>query len=316
MNLSEEERSEIIRQLKELVALGHVRPSTSPMAAAVFLVRQRDKWRMVFDYRQLNKNTIPQVAVMPRNEGIEARTAEAEIFSKGDYKSSYNQIPVRPGDEWKTAFASPMGLLEWRVMPFGLRNAPAHMQRIIERVVDLRDSEKFIDDWLLFDRTNGKGMDAVLDMVNRHAARIRTVLLRSRDENLKLKRGKEEWFKEEIDFLGITMKAGGRIKPTKDSLETIRKMEPPTSLESLYSFIGSIGWLRKFIVGLNLTLVPLQQLLTTALQLEREAKVRVGKTMKGARGTKASAHLFPLKEHSREMLSFREAVNGLLNAAD
>lgn len=278
----------------------------------MFLVRQKDKWRMVFDYRQLNKATVPQVAVMPRAEGIEARTAKADIMSKGDYKASYNQIAIRDGDQWKTAFSSPLGLFEWQVMPFGLRNAPAHMQSVIERVVNLPRSEKFIDDWLIHDSVRGLGFAALMETVRLHAQRLKEVLLRSRAEGLKLKKGKEAWFCEEMEFLGILMKSGGRIAPTADSVETMRGLAPPASLEALQSFMGAIGWLRKFIYGLNTTLAPLQSHLNEALRLEKEAKQRNKRARKG----EATQRMFPLREGSIELRSFHAAVAGLVGAKD
>ena len=79
---------------------------------------------MCVDYRKLNDATVTAQFPIPRIDTLLNRLKQAAVFSIIDLKAGYWQIPVRKGDQWKTAFVTPDGLFEWVVMPFGLRMHP------------------------------------------------------------------------------------------------------------------------------------------------------------------------------------------------
>ena len=80
---------------------------------------------MCVDYRGPNKVTILNRYPLPLMNELRDRVCGAKIFTKLDFKSGYNLIRIKEGDEWKTAFRTRYGLFKYRVMPFGLANAPA-----------------------------------------------------------------------------------------------------------------------------------------------------------------------------------------------
>ena len=123
------ELEETKKQLQEYLSAGHIRPSTSAFGASVLLVRKKDgSMQMCIDYRVLNNITIKNCFLLPRIDDLHDRLGKARYFTKLDLYSGYHQIPIRHGDEHKTAFTSRYGTYEFLVMPFGLTNAPSTFQ--------------------------------------------------------------------------------------------------------------------------------------------------------------------------------------------
>ncbi|KAK3548519.1 hypothetical protein QTP70_013368 [Hemibagrus guttatus] len=121
--------------IETTLAVGHIRPSTSPAAASFFFVRKKDGGlRPCIDYRGLNAITVPYPYPLPLVPAALEQLRGARIFTKLDLRRAYNLVRIRKGDEWKTAFHTTHGHYEYRVMPFGLTNAPAVFQALINGV--------------------------------------------------------------------------------------------------------------------------------------------------------------------------------------
>ena len=119
------ELKKLKEQLKDLLDKGFIRPSTSPWGAPVLFVRKKDgSLRMCIDYRQLNKVTIKNIYPLPRIDDLFDQLQGARYFSKIDLCSGYHQVRVRESDIPKTAFRDRYRHYEFRVMSFGLTNAP------------------------------------------------------------------------------------------------------------------------------------------------------------------------------------------------
>ncbi|XP_073537811.1 uncharacterized protein [Phyllobates terribilis] len=134
-NLSGPERQAMKDYISESLAKGHIRPSSSPVAAGFFFVKKKDGGlRPCLDFRELNRITVRDPYPLPLIPDLFNQIVGAKWFSKLDLRGAYNLIRMKEGDEWKTAFNTPEGHYENLVMPFGLTNAPAVFQHFVNDI--------------------------------------------------------------------------------------------------------------------------------------------------------------------------------------
>nr|ABA94789.1 retrotransposon protein, putative, Ty3-gypsy subclass [Oryza sativa Japonica Group] len=149
-------QEELKKQLDDLLSKKLIRRSVSPWGAPVIFTEKKDgSWRMCVDYRALNAATIKNKYPLPRIEDLFDQLKGAKVFSKIDLQSGYNQIRVREEDIEKTAFSTRYGHYEYRVMSFGLTNAPAYfieaMNSMLHSFLD-NFVVVFIDDILIYSK--------------------------------------------------------------------------------------------------------------------------------------------------------------------
>ena len=155
-------RQVVARQLKGMQQTGVIQPSNSPWASPIVLVRKKDgSLRFCVDYRHLNSVTKADTFPLPRIDDLLDQLGKCKYFSTLDMAAGYWQIPVHLESREKTAFVTHRGLYEFMVMLFGLRNAPAAFQRLVEQILRGLNPEEgpdfvaaYIDDVLIFSQTN------------------------------------------------------------------------------------------------------------------------------------------------------------------
>ena len=132
---------EVKKQIDKMLKQGIIRPSISPWSAPLWIVPKKldasgeQKWRIVIDFRRLNDVTVGDAYPLPNIEDILDQLGHSKYFTTLDLASGFHQIPMRDSDKQKTAFTTPLGHYEFSRMPFGLKNAPATFQRLMNSIL-------------------------------------------------------------------------------------------------------------------------------------------------------------------------------------
>ena len=250
--LSPLEFEELKRQIKELLALGFIEPSTSPFGAPVLFVQKKDgSLRMCIDYRALNKITIKNKYPLPRIDDLLDRLNGCTHFSSIDLRSGYWQLRIAPEDVPKTAFRTPIGHYQFKVLCFGLTNAPAAFQSAMNNVLGeyLNDFVVvYLDDALCFSKSRED-----------HLKHLRLIFEKLRQHRLYANAAKCEFFKPELRFLGhIVGKDGLKVDPEKTA--AVKRWPKPSTVKELRGFLGLANYFRRFIQGYSTIVAPLTNL--------------------------------------------------------
>jgi transposase InsO family protein len=251
--LTPQEMSALKTQLKDLLDARLIRPSTSAYASPVLFVKKNDgSLRMVIDYRALNKKTIRDHFPLPRVDELLDSVAQSRFFSKLDLQQGFYQIPVKAEDQHKTAFVTPLGQFELRVMPMGISNAPTTFQRCMTHIFqDFITSGKLIvymDDLLLHTASKDE-----------HLAMLDLLLKRLRKNKLYLRKEKCQFLVNAVDFLGHHLEAG-KVALEHSKVEAVTNFPTPKCKRELQAFLGLLNFCRRFIPRLAETIKALTSL--------------------------------------------------------
>ena len=230
---------------------GVVQRSNSDWASPLHMVQKSNgSWRPCGDFRRLNLITEDDCYPLPNMADITSSLAGASIFSKLDLKKGYHQIPVHPSDVKKTAIITPFGLFEFLRMPFGLKNAGMSFQRFMDRILGgLPFVLIYLDDILV----------ASPDRAT-HKVHLRAVLQILRENGLVLNRSKCEFFRSEVEFLGLMVTAGC-VAPLPEQVSAVADFPQPTTIKELQAFLGVVNFYRRFIPAAAKILLPLTAVL-------------------------------------------------------
>ena len=197
---------------------------------------------MVVDYRALNKITVKNRYPMPRIDDLFDKLFGAQYFSSLDAASGFHQILLKDEDKPKTAFRTPYGHYQFRVLPFGLTIAPATFQAVMNNLFNppkykgdgsLNPRYKlsmfavvFIDDILIFSKS-----------AEEHKQHIEIVLLMLSEHKLLLKPSKCVRAQTELPYLGHVIGRDG-VKPDAKKVQSVSEWPIPTCLREVLQFLG------------------------------------------------------------------------------
>ena len=253
-NLPLKHREWVQKELETLERAGVIVRSISPWASPIVIVPKKTepgeppRRRLCVDYRVIN-SLLPEVqkahskakgvltlVPLPQIDHIYARLTGSKIFSTFDLRSGYHHMALSLEARAKSAFVTPMDKFEFTRCPFGLSQAPAYFQRLINKVIKgLPFAFGYLDDVLIHSPD-----------IETHLQHIRIFFQRLREADLKLKNSKCNYFKTHVQYLGH-LGSGKGIRPLPEKLDSIKKMPAPTTPKEIKQFLGLVGYYRKFI---------------------------------------------------------------------
>eukprot|EP00267_Zea_mays_P048480 XP_020401050.1 uncharacterized protein LOC109942893 [Zea mays] len=246
-------KDELERQCAAMMAQGIVRRSDSVFSSPVLLVKKPDgSWHFCVDYRALNAITVKDAYPIPVVDELLDEPHGAQFFTKLDLRSGYHQVQMWADDVHKTAFRTHDGLYEFLVMPFGLCNAPATFQVLMNDVLRpflRRFVLVFFDDILIYIKSWAD-----------HLRHLRTVLTELRRHTLFVKRSKCAFGVSTVAYLGHTISVTG-VAMDAAKVQAIVDWLVPRSPRAVRGFLGLAGYYRKFIHNYDSIAAPLTALL-------------------------------------------------------
>lgn len=236
--------AEVEKQINDMLKQKIIRKSNSPYNSPIWIVPKKtdasgkQKWRMVIDYRKLNNVTKEDKFPIPNIDDMLGKLGHCNYFTTLDLAKGFHQIEIHPKDIDKTAFSTADGHYEFLRMPFGLKNAPATFQRMMNEI--LREfigkiCYVYLDDIIIFSTS-----------LQEHISAIEKIFKRLREVNLKVQLDKTEFLKKETEFLGHVVTPDG-IKANPNKIKAIIDFPIPKTIKEIQSFLGLTGYYRKFI---------------------------------------------------------------------
>uniref|UniRef100_A0A8C1GVQ7 Reverse transcriptase domain-containing protein n=1 Tax=Cyprinus carpio TaxID=7962 RepID=A0A8C1GVQ7_CYPCA len=246
-------KQKVIKQLiDEMLAADVIEPSSSAWSSPVVLIpKKTGGYRFCVDYRKINSVSQSDAYPLPTIQEILESLSGAVVFSTLDLNSGYWQVRMEEDSQDKTAFICSQGLFNFKVMAFGLKNAPATFQRLMERVLgELQHKNCFVylDDIIIYSSS-----------IEQHFQDIQAVLDKLKEANLTVNMKKTHFFRTSLKFLGHIVTATG-IKADPEKTRAVQDFPVPKNIKEVQRFLGMAGWYHRFVPHFSQVAEPLNAL--------------------------------------------------------
>ena len=228
------ERKEAMEKiLRDFIQRGWLEPCHSEWASLCFVVPKKvaGEWRLVVDYRGLNAQMQHDSYTLPLIEDMLQKQHRRRIFTVIDLKHGYHQMPLAEESRACTAMSTPLGRLQWKVMPMGVTNGNAAFQRMLENLLEpVRDcADPFLDDVIIASGDSSMSYEELLEAHERDVTRVLVLLIRHK---LTGSSDKATIAVSEVVFAGHVV-GNGQRKPIPGKVAAIEHWEKPKTVSQL-----------------------------------------------------------------------------------
>ena len=250
--MNPEKREYLKKEVQYLLDNDLIEHSTSSWSSPCVLIPKPDgSYRLCTDYRKVNEVTATDSYPIPRIEDCIDKIGSSKFISKFDLLKGFYQVPLTERAKEISAFVTPDGLYQYKVMPFGMKNSPASFQRLVNTLTaDIPNCEVYIDDAVIF-----------TDSWEDHLQTIELFFKKLSDANLTINLAKSEFCCATVMYLGHII-GQGQVKPIDAKIKSISEFPVPTSKKQLMRFLGMAGYYRKFCPNFATISEPLTNLLS------------------------------------------------------
>ncbi|MBN3289911.1 POL2 protein, partial [Polypterus senegalus] len=249
--LPEAKRAEVELEVKRMLDMDIIEESHSPWSSPIVLVSKPDgSWRFCNDFRRLNQISKFDAYPMPRIDDLLERLGTARYLTTLDMTKGYWQIPLTASAKEKTAFSTPSGHWQYKVLPFGLHGAPATFQRLVDRVLTPHQSYSaaYLDDVVIYSGT-----------WEEHLLQVAAVLRTLAKAGLRINPRKCFFGLKEAKYLGYLV-GQGQVRPQSSKVKDILEWPRPSTKKQVQAFLGLAGYYRRFVPRFSERAAPLTDL--------------------------------------------------------
>ena len=240
------------KEVQHMLKNDIIEESQSSWSSPCILVPKHDGgFRVCTEFRKVNDRTKSDSFPIPRIADCIDQIGDAKFVSTFDMLKGYWQVPLPQRARKISAFVAPSGLYQYKVMPFGMKNAPATFQRVANKLVrDIDGCEGYMDDVVIYS-----------DNWSDHISFFQIM----REPKLTINLMGSEFGKATVKYLGHIV-GQGQVRPLDAKIQTVAKFPVPTSRKELARFLGMAGYYRKFCLNFSEIAATLTNLLGKKLK--------------------------------------------------